>query len=342
MIHVLEHGEPVARHRHRTLMEIGLASALFHALGAESVNLFQVQNAGEQLLLHRLTHVGADGLRFFDTDFETSDQVVALGARDDFRCCVTDERIVFDAEPDAPRGTCCLPVAYDGKVAGLVEIRGIAAPADAQLALALALVGDYRSELSRLDDAEHDPLTGLLNRPAFDANLARIVHSLASPAVDPALLPGQDRRDPPGRARAPHWLAVIDVDRFRRINDAFGYLYGDEVLVLLAGLMRTGFRFEDKLFRFGGEAFVAVLKPGPEAGIRGVLERFRATVEAQHFPQVGQVTVSIGCAPLHPGDTAASALAAAEDALAYAKRHGRNQVCSHPALVVAGELPPPG
>ena len=56
-----------------------------------------------------------------------------------------------------------------------------------------------------------------------------------------------------------NWLAVIDIDHFKRINDEYGHLYGDEVLLLLSNIMRKVFRSYDKLFRFGGEEFVVIL-----------------------------------------------------------------------------------
>jgi len=339
MIHVLKHVESITQHRDRTLLEVGVASALFEILRPEAVNLFKVQDAGHQTLLHRLAHAGTDGVSYCDSDFESSDEVIALTSREDLRTCVAEERIVADQSPDTGRTTYCLPVAYDGKVAGVVELRGADALTEERLDLALGFISLYRNYLSLLDYSERDTLTGLLNRRTFDENLNKILGAMAPAATDSALLPGSDRRSLT-RPTEPHWLAVMDVDHFKRINDEFGHLYGDEVLILLSNLMRETFRYEDKLFRFGGEEFVVVLKPGTEDAIDGVLERFRDKVEQHHFPQVGQVTLSIGYVALHPGDTAAAALGAADEALYYAKHHGRNRVCSYRNLVDAGEILP--
>jgi len=341
MIHVLKHVESITQHRDRTLLEVGVASALYEMLRPEAVNLFKVQDAGHQTLLHRLAHAGADGLRYCDTDFESSEEVIALDAREDLRTCVVEERIVADKAPGAGPLTYCLPVAYDGKVAGVVELSGAAELTDERLDLALGFVSLYRNYLSLLDYSERDTLTGLLNRRTFDENLNKILGSIAPPATDSSILPGSDRRSGPHDApRETHWLAVMDVDHFKRINDEFGHLYGDEVLILLANLMRETFRYEDKLFRFGGEEFVVVLKPTSATDIKGVLERFRETVEQHHFPQVGQVTLSMGYIALNAGDTAAVALGAADEALYYAKHHGRNRVCAYHELIEAGELQP--
>ena len=91
-----------------------------------------------------------------------------------------------------------------------------------------------------------------------------------------------------------HWLAVSDIDFFKRVNDDFGHLYGDEVLLLMANIMRETFRGTDILFRFGGEEFVIVLRSTNQQGAHQALERFRITVEEYDFPQVGNVTISIG------------------------------------------------
>ncbi|MCB1959950.1 MAG: GGDEF domain-containing protein [Rhodocyclaceae bacterium] len=339
MIHVLKHVESITKHRDRTLLEVGVATALHELLKPLTVNVYTVQQAGTRTQLHRLTHAGADGVRYFDTDFERTDEVISVDRRADFQTCIAEERLVASPAPDSAHTTYCLPVAYDGKVAGLIEMVTDATLDDAQIDLTQSFITLYRNYLSLLDYSERDSLTGLLNRRTFDENLGKILASLRASAADHAALPGAERRDG-ATADAPHWLAVIDADHFKRINDKHGHLYGDEVLILLANLMRESFRNDDKLFRFGGEEFVAVLKPASFDDAHRVLERFRQSVEHYHFPQVGQVTISIGYAPLRAGDTASAVLGAADDAMYYAKAHGRNQVRAYPTLVAQGAIAP--
>jgi diguanylate cyclase (GGDEF)-like protein len=210
-------------------------------------------------------------------------------------------------------------LAAAGEVRYLVELEGAI---DADEANALCGFASIASRYyDRLVDAETDPLTRLGNRRVFHAR------------VDS----GMRRWITPGRL---YFLAVIDIDRFKRINDTFGHLYGDEILVHFANLMRNTFRAGDQAYRFGGEEFVLVYGADSERSGEQVLERFRAAVESYAFPGVGQVTVSIGFARMPDAATPSTTLIErADQALYYAKENGRNRVCGWDALQAAGKLP---
>ncbi len=195
----------------------------------------------------------------------------------------------------------------------------------------------YQNYLTILDDSERDTLTGLLNRKTFDNNIFKIASYYRIADTDTAGKAGMPRRRKL-HSDWSHWLAVIDIDFFKSVNDRFGHLYGDEVLLLLARLMEKTFRQNDKLFRFGGEEFVVVLEPATFENARTVLERFRKAVEAYHFPQVGKVTVSIGFTHIHSDDISSTVVGHADEALYYAKQHGRNRVCSYEKLIGEGAL----
>lgn len=184
----------------------------------------------------------------------------------------------------------------------------------------------YENFLSVLREAERDRLTGLLNRRSFDQWLDRIATAGLSPGADPK------PREPSTVPRGPlwWWLALFDVDHFKKINDRFGHLYGDEVLLLLARLTKQCVRGEDRCFRYGGEEFAVLLARNDEGGVRVALERLRQRVEQYPFPQVGKVTISIGCAPLQPGMASAMAIDRADRALYAAKHNGRNQTVIMP------------
>jgi diguanylate cyclase (GGDEF)-like protein len=190
----------------------------------------------------------------------------------------------------------------------------------------------YNNLLGLLDYGEKDALTELLNRKTFDGAFFK---ATAEQHGD-ELPDGGERRHPHPDAGV--WLAVLDIDHFKRVNDTYGHLIGDEVLLLLARLMRSSFRFHDQLYRFGGEEFVVLMRCDSVEHAHAALERLRERVQAYAFPQVGTITVSIGFSVLLPHDTPSGAFGRADKAVYHAKEHGRNQVCSYQALVAAGEL----
>jgi diguanylate cyclase (GGDEF)-like protein len=224
------------------------------------------------------------------------------------------------------------PIDTHLSVCSLLEVESeqpLSPAAQALIASALRL---YLNLQGLLDYGEKDSLTELLNRKSFDGAFLRA----ALEQDDLATLDGPERRA--HEISACYWLAVIDIDHFKRVNDNFGHLIGDEVLLLIAGLMRSNFRFHDQIYRFGGEEFVVLMRCADHTDAAAALERFRAKVESFEFPQVGTIRVSVGFSALRSDDTPGTAFDRADKAVYYAKANGRNQVCSYSVLVQAGEL----
>ena len=127
-------------------------------------------------------------------------------------------------------------------------------------------------------------------------------------------------------------LVMFDVDHFKKVNDTYGHLAGDAVLVQLSNITQTMIRTEDVLARYGGEEFSVICRGIPllNAGVLG--ERIRAAVEQGKFEFGGRmlpVTVSVGVAALPEAkvSTTSALIAQADEALYEAKRSGRNRVC---------------
>jgi diguanylate cyclase (GGDEF)-like protein len=192
----------------------------------------------------------------------------------------------------------------------------------------------YANFLDLIRDAGQDRLTGLYNRRSFDVRLSLLVNQAHS------LMQITPPRDPARQRSGPMrwWLALLDVDHFKKVNDTFGHLYGDEVLLLLSRILTRSFRGDDRCFRYGGEEFAVVLGASDLDGAQGALERMRQRVEQHSFPQVGRVTISIGCAALEPGSGPSDIIGRADRALYHAKGHGRNQVACFDALCAANEM----
>jgi len=160
-------------------------------------------------------------------------------------------------------------------------------------------------------DAHQDALTGLHNRRRVDQDLPGLFE--------------QARRE-----GQPLQLAVLDVDRFKQVNDRHGHAVGDAVLRSVAQILQDRLRTKDLAARLGGEEFLVALVDLPAAAALEVCERLRATVEDHAWAALApglHVTVSIGLAAAGDDADAQQLLQRADDALYRAKNEGRNRVC---------------
>lgn len=186
----------------------------------------------------------------------------------------------------------------------------------------------YLNFLALIDDNERDTLTGLLNRKTFDLRISKLISTLQN----------LNSKSVNKSETVKYHLAVLDIDHFKHVNDTFGHIYGDEVLLLFANLMKKTFRDNDLLFRFGGEEFVVLLANTDIAQSLIALERFRSAIEGNNFPQVGQVTVSIGVALISSDEMPRTTIDRADQALYFAKQNGRNQIRVYEDLLKEGLL----
>lgn len=165
--------------------------------------------------------------------------------------------------------------------------------------------------------ATHDPLTQALNRRAF-----------------------LDRTNVEASAMQRHGhaacLLMLDLDKFKSINDTHGHAAGDEVLMACASAIQTVLRGADVLARWGGEEFIVLLPQTQAADALSVAERMREVLQAlqpAHWPAGVRVTASIGLATWPPGLAVDVAIRLADAALYAAKAGGRNQVRTAEAQV---------
>ncbi len=189
----------------------------------------------------------------------------------------------------------------------LVLIKGQVNPYDAELISGMALI--YERQVRLFDTKERDPLTLLNNRQTLPITLNQVMEFY------------RGREDDSFRS----WVAVLDIDHFKQINDTYGHLYGDEVLIHFANLMKREFRYSDFLFRYGGEEFLVIINRTDTAGVENALERFRQCVEQYDFPS-GHITVSIGCTPITSDQPISNIIEIADEALYTSKTSGRNCV----------------
>lgn len=198
------------------------------------------------------------------------------------------------------------------------------------------LVEIYGNYLTVLNQSERDKLTGLFNRCTFDKKLDRMLDTQRKKREHY----GEKEQDKRSHIEknASAWLVIADLDDFKQVNDTYGHIYGDEVLLTLSQKMKQCFRQSDLLFRFGGDEFVIILEPILPEMAKHALERFRNSIANHKFPLIGEVTVSIGYAKIKGGDYPPVILDRADRALYYAKESGRNCIYNYESLLKQSKL----
>lgn len=178
------------------------------------------------------------------------------------------------------------------------EVQNLLAEAHAELAL-------KAKALEKLSIT--DPLTQLINR--LKMNQIIEAESVRS-----------------SRYNSPLSLILIDLDKFKQVNDTYGHLVGDQVLELGAKILRASVRQSDSVARWGGEEFMVLC---PESDLElacQIAEKLRVAIESTVFPGVGKVTGSFGVACYSKHESVHSMIEKADQALYKAKHQGRNQV----------------
>jgi diguanylate cyclase len=161
-----------------------------------------------------------------------------------------------------------------------------------------------------------DGLTGVFNRSAFDTHLTKLIdRNMITPI--------------------PFSLLLLDIDNFKQINDTYGHLVGDRVIMAVAQHSKELIRKDDLLARYGGEEFALILhatsmRHGLKKG-RAICKRIAETryhMTAKDIQTSLSFTVSIGVSTFQPGDTMDSIVSRADKALYEAKRLGKNRALS--------------
>ena len=155
-------------------------------------------------------------------------------------------------------------------------------------------------------EAEHDALTDLLNRSSFDKALALYSQGSMNFA-----------------------LILVDVDRFKSVNDTYGHAVGDEILRRVAKRLKESFRSTDYVFRIGGDEFAVLMMDVSEALRHTVEEKLASLKKGLVCPEEGlpEITLSIGVAFSDRKDPGESIFKDGDQALYYVKKHGKDGTC---------------
>ena len=198
----------------------------------------------------------------------------------------------------------------------------------------------YENYMVVFNESERDKLTGLFNRRTFDNKLLKLFKKQRNKnQQNTNSSQPQNHRHNENNETA--WLIITDIDHFKRVNDTYGHLYGDEVILTISQIMKACFRNSDLLFRIGGEEFVILLGPAPQNIAESLIERFRKTVEEYAFSEIGTVTVSAGYTKITEKDYPPAVLESADKALYFSKEHGRNCSYNYETLMEQGKITSP-
>ncbi len=230
-----------------------------------------------------------------------------------------DPRVSFvPGTPQDPEALITVPLIARGQLKGALNIYRVGEDAafdddDFELARwfgdAAALSLDNAQIRARLEHLAHtDSLTGLHNHRYFHERLRSELHRA-------------------GRAHDTLALLMLDIDDFKRVNDVCGHAEGDEVLKLLADLLKGVVRTSDTVCRVGGEEFAVILPSCNAEDALGLAARLRDALLQSPADSVGEITLSIGIAlgPEHAMN-ARELIACAETAMMTAKAHGKDRV----------------
>ena len=237
-----------------------------------------------------------------DTIVETGEKASAAGVN-------FEEQAVSIASAKNPKD---LKNITENIVAETKELADISQTLKKELDSAHEEMEQLRSELTQVrETAANDALTGLLNRGGFDKALDSLLEN-------------------PDRSEA--CLTMLDLDNFKKINDNFGHLIGDNVIKFTANLLKKHAEPQHHIARYGGEELAIIM---PETSLKNaseIAEKIRSSLESSRLKKknskesIGRITVSIGISVLKPADTVEDFIMRADEALYKAKDSGRNRV----------------
>ena len=334
MLQLIDHIVRTSARRDRTEINRALVEAVVDLFSPVALRVYRCFTGTRQTMTFDCAGLTADGQVYIRNAYLPERRFCRPIEHDVLlKRCQREASIMLDVLEDGANRI-IFPVIEFDRLYYLIDITVAADFSADRRVLLMGLTEYFSNHVALLDYGETDTLTGLANRKTFDKHLFEVLGKAAADDHRQKTMPARRLGGDEGR----HWLAVFDIDHFKRVNDTYGHLIGDEVLVMFARLMFDSFRYDDQLFRFGGEEFIAVLQPANREQVFSAFERFRHTVSNHTFSRVGHITVSIGYSQLTLNDTPADVIDRADEALYYAKQHGRNQSACYEALIDQGKL----
>lgn len=259
-----------------------------------------------------------------DASTQTEERIIADLDLHSSRFATHTETIIQDGDDETDLGrealpSAAVPLIFQQRLIGALQVTAVDSSRVWQeneilllrtVANQVAVAVNHAGLFAQIQQqALTDPLTGCYNRRSFEMQLDRELQVAR-------------------RQHQPLSLMMLDLDRFKQLNDSAGHDAGDAALQKLAECFRLELRGVDSAARFGGDEFALILPQAYSEGAQIVAERLRARIEAIRIPGFGTLSASIGIATFPSHGSSRSELVIAADAALYsAKRAGRNRVC---------------
>jgi diguanylate cyclase (GGDEF)-like protein len=331
-VQVIDSLAEITRYQDREILERSLLETLSETVPSEEYRLYKIQRPPPRLELTIVANKTID--RDVISEHQSNHQLTESLQQAISESIEKEDVLSFDSDEHNHRGTIFPVFNKNGETTAVLVQFAKAIRFDDQR-IVFGLLRIYSNYLNLLHENVRDKLTGLLNRETLNKEILNILMDKSHT---------KKKIESRGFRRASddiqYWLGVIDVDHFKAINDKFGHLFGDEVLILMASYMTDVFRDDDLIFRYGGEEFVVLIKVLNKQDAFSVFERLRKKILQHHFPQVDTLAVSIGMVEIDEQEGSSDVIHSADKALYYAKDHGRNQTCIYEDLISEGKITP--
>ena len=325
--------------RHMHLVELSLLRTLGPLLGVSTTSLYKVdqRNVVNKVLNHsRSFALGSGDLQRISEHIEELnnphiDDIAINSLLDTMRLIGRSTNFVRDQ-----RYLYGFPLNGADQLYGYFVFERDSVVTDIEEAVIHGVLEVFSNYYGLLDSSQRDQLTGLQNRYSLEVNLARLWDLLGKKNHHINGVPEES-----GRRRVDtfhYWIGIFDVDNFKKVNDSYGHIIGDEVLLLTSRLLESALRRGDLIYRYGGEEFIAIIAAERAEEVAKVFERARSSIEQFTFPQVGKISISGGYCALDCTVLPQTIINRADRALYKAKNDGRNRIYDYNELIESGQL----
>src|SRR5574343_996806 len=281
MLELISHVVQISARRDRTEINSAMVDALLDLFHPQRLTIFRCYAGGKKTVVFACAGAGPNGQFLRNAYLPDRDYCQAIERDPLLNRCRKEMSVVLDVLDDSSHRI-VFPVIRLDEPVYLIDLSfSDEFSADQRVSL-MGLIEYFGNHIALLDYGEADTLPGLASRKTFDKHLFELLGRAATDNLQGYSNGSPSRRH--GNPEGTHWLAVCDIDHFKRVNDNFGHLIGDEVLIMLAQAMRLSCRFHDRLYRFGGEEFVVLLRCEAEDAALLAFERLRQVCQAYAFP----------------------------------------------------------